>query len=55
VGAWRSAGDLLHLVEQVPGRPPSTHDAPFALNGILQRARRRSKIGQTWRSLPPLL
>jgi len=28
VGAWRSAGDLLHLVEQVPGRPPSTHDAP---------------------------
>jgi len=47
VGARRSAGDELHLVELVASRPPSTHDAPFALNGSLERARRPSKIGQT--------
>ena len=44
VGAWRSAGDELHLVELVASRPPSTHDAPLAHNFILQLAQSPLKI-----------
>ena len=42
--ASSEASQALHLVERAPSRSPSTHDAPFAHNGFLERARRPWKM-----------